>query len=361
MSTEKLLREYVRELLAEEGHGGDGGAADIMAAGMGMSPYGMHFGSSEDLYKIFVQPFTDVVQTAAGKTKELSQRAQTVVKVAFESVMTTLVPILSDSYSEIFQKEKAELDKIRNEYADIYKSNWDAFKDNDVLAAAFMYAPTALLTIQFARKSPGVAAKLISTLSGGSLDGFLKKVADKFPGWNSPAGPTGLERKFAGWNSPSADSSGGPMYGPGFTESRLREAGEKKPDIGKILANKKVIAALQNSPIVKKMEQQGQAIVRHTLEQVFKQAQAVMSAKTLQDIQHKTGAKLKGLDKLAQLPQQERQKLEQTMLVTAKKSMKEFYVRNLTAQVKQAIEGGISQNSTYVNDYQNVIRKIQAL
>lgn len=346
MKSDKLLREYIREVIVETG--GDGGAADIMMSDAAVGPYGMHFGSSEDLYKIFVKPFADVVQTTVGKTKELSQQAQTVVKVAFESVMTTLIPVLSDSYSEIFAKEKNELDKIRNEYSEVYKANWDAFKDNDVLAAAFMYAPTALLTIQFARKSPGVAAKMISALSGGTLDGFLKKVADKFPNWNSPGGPTGLGRRD--------DGPGVPM------EGILREDGDKKqPDVAEILTNKKVIAALQNSPVVKRMEQQGQAMVRHTLEQVFKQAQAVMTAKTLQDVQHKTGAKLKGLDKLAQVPPQERQKLEQTMLASAKKSMKEFYVKNLQAQVKQAIDGGISQNSTYVNDYQNVIRKIQAL
>jgi len=127
------------------------------------------------------------------------------------------------------------------------------------------------------------------------------------------------------------------------------------------LSSDKVKHALQNSQVVRQMEQSGKAIVRNTLEQVFKQAQGIMTAKTLQDVQHKTGAQLKGMDKLAQVPEQERVKLEQAILDGAKKSMKSFYVKNLQAQVKQALDGGISPDSPYVQDYQNVIRKIEAL
>jgi hypothetical protein len=349
MSSEKLLRAYIRELLAEnDGHaGGDGGAGAVMAMGAGMSPYGMHYGDNDDMYKIFVKPFTDIIHTAAGKTKELSRSAQTLTKVAFEAIATSLIPVLSSEYGEIFKKEKIEMDKIRKQYGEIYKANWDAFKDNDVLAAAFMYSPTGFLTLQFARKAPGAAAKMISILSGGQLDGFLKKIANKFPNFNTPGGPTGLGRH--------AD-------GPGALESVIREdEGKQKPDAAALLSSKKVKDALQNSKVVRQMEQQGRAIIRSTLEQVFKQAQGVLTAKTLQDIQQKTGAKLKGLDKLAQVPEQERAKLEQTILDGAKKSMKSFYVKNLQAQVKQALDGGISQDSPYVQDYQNVIRKIEAL
>ena len=67
------------------------------------------------------------------------------------------------------------------------------------------------------------------------------------------------------------------------------------------------------------------------------------------------------MDKLAQVPEHERQKLEQAILDGAKKSMKSFYIKNLQAQVKQALDGGISQDSEYVRDYQNVIRKIESL
>lgn len=334
-----------------------------MAAGAAMMPYGVHYGSGDDLYKIFIKPFVDVVQTAAGKTKEVSRRAQTLVRVAFEAVATTVVPVLRDDYAEIFAREKQEIENIRQQYGDVYRSNWDAFLDNDALVVAFFYSPTAFLTAAFVRKAPKMAAQVISVLSGGQLDGYLSKVGKKL-GWNSKI-ITGL-----GVGDSSHVRRGG-TYGGGLggtydsaipMESVIHEDEEKRSnDIAQYLANEKVRAKLNDSSIVKNMRKDGRKIVQGTLASVFKQAQGVMSANSLDDLQKKTGSKLKGLDKLAQVPEQERRSAEQQILATTKKSMKEFYVRNLEAQVKQAVDAGVPQDSDYVRDYSDVISKIKAL
>lgn len=338
--TEKLLREYVRQVLVED----DGGVyADLAGADAG-SPYGMHYGSGDDLYKVFIKPFVDVVDTAAGKTKELSQKGQTVLKTAFETVATTLIPVLSDSYSEIFAHEKQEVEKVKQEYAEVYKANWDAFKDNDVLCAAFMYSPTAFLTVAMARKAPKAAARLVSVLSGGSLDKWVRKVLSKM---SSGPAVTGLGVSSSGHSSM-------PM------EAVLRED-EQKPDASALLASKKVKAKLEQSSVVQGLEQKGKSVVRNTLQQVYKQAAGVMSARTLQDLQRKTGAQIKGLDTLQQVPEQERQKAEQAILAATKKSMKSFYHKNLEAQVKQAVEAGVPEAHPYVQDYVRTAKKIDAL
>jgi hypothetical protein len=345
MTTEKLLREYVRAVISEDEGGGDGGVyGDLSSADAGMSPYGVSFGSGQDLYKVFVAPFTDVVATAAGKTKEISQKGQTLLRVAFEAVATTLVPILRDSYAEIFAKEEAALDMIRNEYGEIYAANWDALRDNDVVLAAFMYNPARFLTTKLAQKSPKVVAKLISILSGGTLDGWLKKVADKF-GWD----------KASGANKSVHGGSFGPMEGV------IREEDDKHSQVSQVLANDRVKAKLADSLLVKRMQQDGQALVRGTLEQVYKQASAVLGAKSLQELQQKLGKPLKGMDKLAQLPQQERQKAEQVILAGAKKSMREFYVKSLEGQVKKALEAGVPEDHPFINDYRRTVSKIKAL
>jgi len=339
-SDKQLLREYVLQVLLED-EGGDMGAGDY--GGLGLSdanvgPYGMHYGSGQDLYKIFVKPFTDVVQTAAGKTKETSAKAQTLLKVAFETLATTLIPVLRDDYSEIFAKEKQQVDKIRQQYSAVYKSNWDAFKDKDLVVAAFMYSPAAFITTKFAQHSPKVAASLISIVSGGTLDPWLAKVKDKF----------------------GIDSSGPSRSAH---EGVLREDGENKPklDVGHVLSNKKVIEKLSNSPTAKQMQNIGQAMVRETLGSVFKKAQGVLSANSLQDLQTKTGVKLKGMDKLQQIPEQERKASEQTLLTGAKKSMKAFYVKNLEGQVEEALKSGVPESHPYISDYRKVISKIKAL
>lgn len=321
---------------------GFGGLGDVMAG----APYGMHYASGDQMYNIFIKPFADVIGVAVGKAKELSQRSQTLLKVAFESIATTLVPILKDSYGEIFAREKEKIDKIRSEYSDIYNATWDAFKRTDVLIAAFMYRPDLFMTVQFARKAPKAAAKLLSILSGGSLDrvlsGILKPDTGGFRIGRSPEGP------------------GVPV------ESVIREKndkgkGDKVDKLVALMKHDKVKEVLANSPKVKQMSKVGQELVQGTLRSVFEQARTVLGAKSLQDLQQKLGKRLPGMDELAQVPQQERRAAEQQLLAGVKKSMKEFYIKQLEAQVKTAIDAGVPQNHPYVKDYTGVINKIREL
>ena len=372
MKSDRLLREYIRRVLAEDegGGGGDYGYGGLALSDAGMGPYGMHYGSGGDMYNIFIKPFTDVVNTAAGKTMELSQKAQTLTRVAFETVMTTLIPTLTDNYSDIFKNEKQQIDKIRQEYGEIYQSNWDALTDNDVVAAAFMYSPAAVLTAKFAQAAPQVAMKLTSILTGGSIDSWLGSVKDKFNISDKPSKKSKSSSKHDRVGSGNAnymyDSSSHSSQGGDSThESVLREDDEKKkkeaPSIGEILTNKKVLDKIANSKMTKKLEQVGQALVKETLGTIYKQAFGILSAKSLQDLQSKTGVKLKGMEKLQQVPEQERKGVEQTLLTNAKKSMKEFYCKNLEGQVQEAIKAGIPESHPYVEVYRGVISKIKAL
>jgi hypothetical protein len=368
MSGVKLLREYIREVLTEDEAPYDYGSMYLSDANVG--PYGVHFGSGKDLYHIFIEPFTDVVKTAAGKGKEISQKAQTLGKVVFETIATTLIPVLTDSYKEIFEHEQQEIDKIRKEYDEVYQSNWDAFKDNDVLTVAFFYSPAALLTTQFARKSPLVVSSLLSVLSGGQLDPWLTKVKHRF-GWDRESHANTSKIKGGGDHGGSNFWGGGADYyydgggghdGGHSNEGVIREEEEKaqQPDPG-ILVNKKVLSVIQNSPVVQKMEQEGQAIVHDTLSKVFKQASGALSAKSLQQLQQKTGVHLKGMDQLNQIPQQQRAQAEQALLKGAHNSIKEFYIKNLEGQVKAAHEAGVPDSHPYIQDYNSVIAKIKAL
>jgi hypothetical protein len=350
MKPEQLLREYVRVLLSED----DGGVyGDLAITDATMNPYGISFGSGDDLYRVFLKPFVDVVDTAQGKTKELSQKAQTLAKVAFEAIATSLVPVVSDSYKEIFAKEKEHIDKIREEYHDVYASNWDAFRDNDVMCTAFCYDPTAVLGLKLAKQSPRIAIKFISTLSGGTLDSWLEKVKHNFGISDKDEEPkTGLDFKGHG------PENAVPM------ESLVREdaeGSEKKPSLSQVLTSPKLIEKLKQSPVVQKMEQEGRGMVRSTLAQVYKQAQGVLKANSLQALEQATGSKLKGTEKLSQVPQEDRAKLEQATLAGARTSLKAFYIKNLEGQVKKALSSGIPQDSDYVKDYQRVIARVKAL
>lgn len=352
MPTDRLLREpapavrlleaYVRMLCEDDGYG------DLMAASAEMSPYGVHFGDAHDLYNVFVRPFTDVLGVAAGKTKELSQKAQTLGKVAFEAVATTLVPVLRDSYAEIFAKEQQEVERVKQEYAQVYQRTWDAFKDHDALCAAFMYSPVAFLTLKFADRSPKVVAKLLSVLTGGELDPWLRKVSHAF-GWDRQGRGKDAGRYLSGVGDMGAAHEG-----------LVREASHGLPDVGQVLTNRKVVERVRGSDVVRRLEQDGKRIVRDTLKKAYEQAAAVAGAKDLADLQRRTGAKI-DLSKLQQVPQQERQKAEQALLAGTKKAMKDFYVKNLTGQVEAAEQAGVPGDHPYVRDYRSVIGRIKAL
>lgn len=375
MPSERLLREYVREVLREDDTAAVWG--DLHSHDMMMHPYGAHFGSGSDLFKIFVKPFVDVFDTAMGKTKELSVKAQTLARVAFETIATTLVPIFSDSYKEIFANEKKHIDKIRQEYKEVYQSNWDAFRDNDAFWTAFCYAPWAVITVKLIKHSPKTAGRMLSTLTGGKTDKILSRLLGDWRGAGmSPK--TGLGWRdghghMHGGYGETMGMGGGGMGGMGF-EGVVREDsagrghkkaratdGDRLDKAAQVLTSDKFLSVLRGSDVVKGMEHEAQAAVRGSLSQVFKEAKAVAGAKTLHDLQQRSGKQLKGLDKLQQVPQAERQKVEAQLLATLRQAMKNFYVKSLEGQVNSALKAGVPEDSPYVQDYRSVISKVKAL
>jgi len=362
--SQKILREYVKQILVEDDYGG------MMDAAAGMSPYGVHYASSDALYKTFIKPFVDVVQVTAGKTKEISRSIQTVATVAFETIATTLLPFLTDDYKDIFEKEKADLDKIQSEYGEVYAATWDALKDNDAALTAFFCCPGAVLTSVVARTAPKATMKMLSVISGGSLDGFLAKVKNSFDssfGTNSKS-----SSKKSGFSTNANHGSSvdhGGYYNMGGTggmgENRLYEDDDKKKKpkqkLEDVLTNKKVIAKALASPEAQRMQKAAREMVQKTLQTVYARAEAVSSAKSIEDLQKKIGKPLKGMDKLKKVDQKERQAAEAQVLGNLKKSMKEFYAKSLESQVKDAIKAGIPKDSDYVKDYAKVIQKIREL
>lgn len=311
----QLLREYLREVLCEDGEFGD--------IGMDNGPGGAHFASGDQMYKIFVKPFTDVVKVAAGKTKEMSTRTQTVLNVAFQSVATTLVPVLKDTYAKTFAEEHASLEKIKSEYASVYGETWEAFQKSDFLLAAFMYRPDLFLTGAFIKKSPKVALKLASILSGGKLDNVISTLFSK-------------------------------------NEALVREA-SGLDKIESFFGNEKIKKVLSASNLSRRMSEDGQEVVRNTLKKVFSQASGVLSATSLAAIQKVAGKQIPGLQKLSELEGNERQAAEQNIMKGAKAGMKAFYVKQLEDRVKKAVDAGVPKEHPFVKDHLNVISKIKAL
>ncbi len=346
------MRTRPRRRLVED----DGGAGGLYGAAMGEMPYGMHFGSANQLYATFVKPFTDVVKTAAGKTEELSARVQTAVRVAFEAIATTLVPALSSDYADIFAEEKRRLDAIKQRYADVYNATKGVLMGNDVLVAAFMFAPWAFLSAGMAARSPKAALSIVNVLGGGNpaIGRFVSRVQQMYGSGGSSGGDKWSRREDPGQGSWAFEGSV-------YLGHVVNEEAEKRPPLAQLLASDKVRAALQDSPVAKRMARDGQAIVTRTLKDVLAKAQVVLKAGSLDDLEGTLGKKLPALDALRALKGPEHDAARSEVLRRVKASMKKVYTANLTKQAQAAVNAGLAKGHPFVKAYMQAVRAVDAL
>lgn len=348
-----------RRLIEDEGGGFD------YASGMGEMPYGMHFGSPGQLYNTFVKPFVDVGKTAAGKTAELSARAQAAAKVGFEALATSVVPILSSDYGKIFANEKQKIDAIKQRYADVYSSNWSALGGNDVMVASLMFAPWAFLTAALVNRSPGAALALVQVLGGGN-QGIERFVSQAQAVYGDTKGKTNAGAQF--WNKreearmDTMSFEGLVFVGYVLAEDADASDGKKKrPPLSDLLTSDRLRKALQGSPVVQRMQRDGQQIVGATLHTVLTRAQGIAKAKTVDDIERAIGKQVPQLAQLKKLPPGEREQAATEVLKRVKTAALKFYADGLKKQAETAISAGVGRNNPYVRAYVKTIKSIDAL
>lgn len=352
---ETLLREYVRSILVEDEYGM--GAFDYTDPG----PYVSRFGTSQDLYDAFVSPFVDVFKTAVGKTKEVAQATKTLLTVALQTVLTTLIPIYGYNYSTLFDEQEEKIEKIRNEYKDVYDRTESALNNSDAGMLAFMASPVLTSTYWIGKKSPSVIKGALSAVTGGESDDLfdtLKEKAIEAERWS-----LGNDDEFGGRSRSSSGKKKSPkdFYG----ESRLLEAEEQsKPKITpeKILKSNVFISRVSESPRLKEMQRVAIATYRETLTKIYSQAEDLLKkAKTVEDLEKIAKKPIKDIEKVKALQGPERAKAEKILIENVRKSMKEFYVKSLNDQVSSVLRVGIPEDSQYVLDFKAMIKKIQAL
>lgn len=157
---EALLREYVRSMLLETEFAG-------AVESSGLPSWGL---SGNDLVKAFISPFTDVAKTAIGKGKEIVRRGRTLVRVAFETVISSIIPGIEGEYDKIFEKEESDLENIRSEYRDVYDSTEKAFGKAKALA---FFASPGLLLPYFAKGTGKKSIDILDVASGGLVSDLL--------------------------------------------------------------------------------------------------------------------------------------------------------------------------------------------
>lgn len=359
MNQEKLLREYVKRVLTEDYYGGDGGfSTDYTSAGP-LAP--SRFGSKELGYQTFIQPFVDLFKVGLAKTKEVATATKTLLWVALQTVLTTLIPIYGYNYSEVFDEYEEKIDDIKSEYKDVYQNLIE--KDvltGDAAALAFMASPALVAAFLVGKKTPDAIKTILSTVTGGFSDEVYDSIKEKAKGSERWAlGDSGDYRRR---KKSSKKSKSSPK--DFFEESKTRiveDAGNKiTPE--KILKSNLYLSKVSESPKLKEMQKVAQETYRETLKKIYSQAEDLLkNASSVEDFERLAKKPVKDIDKVKSLKGEERAKAEKLLIQEVRKSMKEFYVKNLKEQVDSVVRAGIPENCDYVKDFRATIKKIESL
>lgn len=348
---EALLRSRIRRIIREDLGGVDAGSSystSVEMGGLGGGPY-YERGS---LAKIFIKPFTDTIGVATGKVKEMAANAVTLVRVAFSTVMTTLLPFLTESYEEIFKDHEKNLSSIRSEYSAYYKASDEALR-GPLAPFAFMAFPGAALTGKLVEDGPDAVRSILSVATGGLTDKYLGGGGGK--GGRSPG---------------SVFDSYARAYDKLLREADEENAkkGEEKDKGEKTLADKmsskKFVEALLNkSPTMRSASKEMREAFEGMLKEVYEQAAGTLQAKSIEDLQKMakvTGKPIKGMEELKKLKPEERARGEEEFLKTTRKSLKKFYTLRLEKDI-EPIADIFGEEFPLVKMYREVIQKINGL
>lgn len=312
ISTNSLLQEFIETILEAEG--------------------------GNDLYNTFIQPFVDVGITAAYGLEKLSAQVLTVVKGFFLGLPTLFVPFLEYDY-EAFREEEAEkVENVKKKYEKTLQANLDAIVSNDAFGLAFLLAPATVMGAQLAVKAPMTALKVFDVLTDGL--GLFKGIQQTIGGAAS-----------VGFHDPGGHQSGA-WANMGSGDTAVYEA-KQQPDqkalsqeLQKALKDKKVLSALQKSPIARQMRQDAvNIIIGHIQKFMGLQDYNQMRQIAKNDAGFaQIGQELAKLNQSGQVPTQDNPTVTQAMVPELKEAYKSFWIKQLQQLIQKYPEANTELN-----------------
>jgi hypothetical protein len=366
MLRETIKRALIESILKEDDTGAVYSAmasanADIMShsGGMGGNSLGMHYSSDEKFIKAFVDPFADVIKTALGSTKEIMRKAGTVLNVAFNTLATTLIPFLKASYTDVFENERADIQKLRGEYGQVYDRVWATFTNHDTQLLAFMCSPGAFITGKMAAASPKTAVQLLDVATGGQLRGVLSRYFDKTVhgkgGGNVSSfwGRVGEDR-IESFGESVLTTFGKPLLLEDDENKKVKQTSDYAEFYKAVLDPSFVNAALGKSSFAKKMSKSAMDVNDKTLHKIKDTVEPVLKADSANEL---AGLVKKHVD-LSKVPQEERERAESALLKTVNESTMKFNTAVISARIKDA---GVDKNSAFYAHNAKLISELNSL
>jgi regulator of RNase E activity RraB len=381
---DRLLREFVREVLKEDDTGGAGyGGIGDFAGGSGMGY--MNYG--KDLKSIFIQPFVDAGGVIKASTSKALLRMKTLAKVSIEAILTTMIPFLKSNYEGIFKQEQEQLKKLKEKYKKAFEGVEKAFY-NDVMVISFMISPEAFITAKLAQQAPRQVLGMLEVLTAGNeglvtyfddikkrLDAIDKDIKDD-PA-NYKIGPDGrmvpknqrgpyLTQKKRDLLKKAGLSSGLARDGQSLAEAPVAQPFEMTAqqrmgeEVARALKNPDVQKEIARSPYAAQMRGDAKALAADIERRVLGEASRVLSAQSLEDLQKILGRPVE-VSNLQTLDPQDQEAEKAAVLSQVKLAAKDFYLQALKADVEGLQKDGVDPNNLYIQALQSIISKIAAL
>lgn len=359
---ERLVRLLIREvLLSEEDYGGIG------AGGYGDYGYGYGGGAGgymggwggKNLASVFGSPFLDVAKTAIGSGKEVAAQVKGVARTGLEAALALVIPFVSGHYSKISEETHKEVQGIRKQYESLYKANFDALFNTDLVTLAFFLNPAAVVTGAAFDKliyaTPDVATKLL---------GFFIPIS-KQKLWNAIVRAvilhraTGDEKKstYATWDDYSLRrlyANVHKVIGTEGTSSQVhREAVDRtststQDAVKGIFRDPIVQQAMKDSEQAQKLRSFAKKTLATRLSKIYDLAKRVTTAPSPEALGKLAGADLKGVNGAA--------------LEKMKAAVKERLAKSLAAELEGLQKSGVDPAAAGLSKaYEKTIGEINGL
>ena len=266
------LQETVRNALNEFDGGGDGGGDWGGGGGGGFSDYG------PSLYKTFLQPFVDVLETSQAAIETATSKVQLLMSVATYAVMSSVLPFVRADYDAMIKHDERRMQSIGQKYAEVYKRTDAALTEvggnYDGAGVFAILFPHKVLAYNMVKGGASVGEKSVKTLADTAFD-FLDAIT-----LNATEGITDPLRKSMGVQESFKR----------ITEDEEKEGPSKEAQIiSKVMNHPHVEMEINNSQIIKSMRKDGLDALKGTLEKATEPIKKLKKVNSIQDIESLTG------------------------------------------------------------------------
>ena len=253
MNEKRKLQKLIKELVSQESQG-------------------QLITEEESVFvKAFVEPFTDIAQTAfAGIKKNAATLLANTSKLAKQAAIAALPFVAISEMDRIGEEEmqalRGRLGEIESEYADVLSRNWETLRTRDMAGIGFLLNPQAGLASELVKRAPAAGLGILEVLTGGDPKVVeLRKKSQKLyqkvlpPGAGTSGGFGGGGMDSGGWDFGDGGFGESVSYKlqeqPGAANFTKEELDQKIADVVQGLLQKPAIQqAIEDNPILKSLQ-----------------------------------------------------------------------------------------------------------